>query len=518
MVIIGLCLASCEAIIANGQASRVPMKSWYEGRLLPQLKRLRWLIALAVLGVALSYRLLIQEYIARQWPRSSWVIDVLLYGLLGGLIVWLSLTWLVHRLQVTPGQADHLATVGAASTYAIVSLDKEWNISTWNRGAELTFRYRPEEVIGRPFRRLLPEDLIGTGELETISQQIVEGRCVHEYETELLTKEGKRLTVQLTGNPLHSDASEVTGFLLILRDVTAVKIADERMRRLYWELEQKMRERTRKLELARHELEERNAELHRAYEELKELDSLKSDFVSMVSHELRSPLTNISGAVELMLEEEELSDEYVRRMLGVVGEQSERLIRLVRGVLDVSRIDAGRLFLDRREVDILPILLRVVDTLEATTNFHWFELPARDELPLVWGDEDRIEQILFNLLDNAIKFSPSGGPIRIQVEAREEEIMVSLTDPGVGIPAARLQGIFQKFHRLDSDDSRETYGHGLGLYITKGLVEAHAGKIWVESVEGEGSTFSFTLPLACKISDPHELPPGALPPTLGEER
>jgi signal transduction histidine kinase len=256
-----------------------------------------------------------------------------------------------------------------------------------------------------------------------------------------------------------------------------------------------MRERTTKLELAHHDLEERNEELRQAYEELKELDRLKSDFVSMVSHELRSPLTNISGAVELMLEEDDLSDEYARKMLGVVGEQSDRLIRLVRGILDVSRIDAGRLFLDREEVDMMPILERVVSSLQATTVFHWFELPATNESPLVWGDEDRIEGILFNLLDNAIKFSPSGGQISIRMDARDEEIAVSITDSGVGIAPHKQQEIFRKFHRLDSEDSRESYGHGLGLYITKGLVEAHGGKIWVESTEQEGSTFTFTLPL-----------------------
>ncbi len=517
MVIIGLCLASCQATIVEGQGSRVPMKIWYEGRLLPQLKRLRWLVALAVLGVALSYRLLVQEYIARQWPRSSWVADVLFYGLLGGLIVWLSLTWVVRRLEVTPDEAEHLASLVTNSADAIISLDERSVIKTWNRGAQLIFGYSRREVIGQPFKRLLPPHSTRGPEMAGLNQQLEERGYVQQHEMEMLTQKGERILVQLTGNVLSDGARAVRGYSLVMRDVTATKQADEQLRALYGQLEQKMRERTRKLELARHELEERNAQLHRAYEELKELDRLKSDFVSMVSHELRSPLTNISGAVELMLEEEELSDEYVRRMLGVVGKQSERLIRLVRGVLDVSRIDAGRLFLDRREVDIFPILLRVVGSLEATTDFHWFELPAPDELPLVWGDEDRIEQIFFNLLDNAIKFSPSGGPIRIQMEAGEEEIMVSLTDPGVGIPAARLHGIFQKFHRLDSDDSRETYGHGLGLYITKGLVEAHAGKIWAESVEGEGSTFSFTLPLACKISGPHELPPGASPPTLGEE-
>jgi len=319
------------------------------------------------------------------------------------------------------------------------------------------------------------------------------------------------MTVQLTGSILPGDGGKPSGFLLVLRDVTAARQDQEQMRRLYRELEQKMRERTRKLELARHELEARNAQLHQAYEELKELDRLKSDFVSMVSHELRSPLTNISGAVELMLEEEELSDEYVRKMLGVVGEQSDRLIRLVRGVLDVSRIDAGKLNLDCREVDVLPIVQRVVSSLQATTEFHWFECSTEDELLAVWGDEDRLEEIFFNLLDNAIKFSPSGGAIKIQLEAGDGEITVSVTDPGVGIPRAKLDRIFQKFHRLDSEDSRDTYGHGLGLYITKGLVEAHSGRIWAESVEGEGSIFSFTLPLAHEIQDMESVSPNALP-------
>jgi len=386
-------------------------------------------------------------------------------------------------------EAEHLAAVVRTSADAIVILDKRWAIRRWNRGAELIFGYGPEEMIGRPFERLLPEELIKTGELEDIRQQIEEDGYVREYEMEMLTRDEKRITAQLTGNVL-SDGGKVTGFSLVLRDITAAKITEERMRSLY---------------------EERNEELRRAYQELKELDRLKSDFVSMVSHELRSPLTNISGAVELMLEEEEWSEEYVRKMLGVVGEQSERLIRLVRGILDVSRIDAGRLYLDRKEVDILPLLERVVSSLQSTTIFHWFQVPAIDKLPRVWGDEDRIEQIFFNLLDNAIKFSPSGGPISVQMEPGNGEITVSITDPGMGIPTAKQEKLFQKFHRLDSDDSRESYGHGLGLYITKGLVEAHGGKMWVESVEGEGSTFSFTLPVARKTQTTGGISPSLSP-------
>ena len=470
--------------------------SWFEERTVAYPTRLRWLVGSAIVGTAVAYRLFLQDYVARQWPEFNWAIDVLFYGLLSGLIAWVCLTLIGRRLQPSPDEADRLASLVTNSVHAIISLDEDWAIKTWNRGAELMFGYRPGEVIGRPCTTLIPRDASQAAKLQAIRREIVEAGFARERDVELVSKNAKSMTVQLAGSVLSGDGGKPSGFLLVLRDVTAPRQDQQQMRRLYRELDKQMRERTRKLELARHELEQRNAQLHRAYEELKELDRLKSDFVSMVSHELRSPLTNISGAVELLLAEEELSDEYVRKMLGVVGEQSDRLIRLVRGVLDVSRIDAGRLSLDRGEADLLPIVQRAVSSLQPTTHFHWFELPAGDDLPPVWGDEDRIEEIFFNLLDNAIKFSPSGGPIKIQMEAGDGEITVSVTDPGIGIPPAKLDRIFQKFHRLDSDDSRETYGHGLGLYITKGLVEAHGGRMWAESVEGEGSTFSFTLPLA----------------------
>jgi PAS domain S-box-containing protein len=483
------------------------MKSWHKGQLLARFMRLRWLVGLAIFGIALTYRLLLQDYVARQWPELSWIIDVLFYGLLASSIVWVYLSWMGHRLREKEDKVERLSEVVTTSTHAILTLGKGCVVRTWNRGAELMLGYSAKEMIGQPLGRLLPEELITAGELEAIEQQIEDKGYVHEYETEMISKDERRIAVQWTGNPLMGDEGKVTGLSLIVRDITAIKMAEEKMRRLYRELEEKMRERTGKLELAHHDLEERNEELRQAYEELKELDRLKSDFVSMVSHELRSPLTNISGAMELMLEEEELSDEYVRKMLGVVGEQSDRLIRLVQGILDVSRIDAGRLFLDSKEVDVLPLLERVVSSLQATTVFHWFELPRTDQLPPVWGDEDRIEQIFFNLLDNAIKFSPSGGQIGIQMEPGDEEITISITDPGVGIASDKKERIFRKFHRLDSDDSRESYGHGLGLYITRGLVEAHGGKIWVESVEEEGSTFSFTLPLARKPQTTEGLSP-----------
>jgi len=459
--------------------------------------------AAAILALAAGYRIALQGFIARQLPELSSAIDVLSYGLLSGLIAWLCVTWSARRVPEKPQDAKDLLSVVRNCPDAILSLDDHGLIRSWNRGAELIFGFRPGEVIGQPWSDLLASSQ-DSSSWEEIRRQIEEKGQVQGHELEMMAKGEARVLVQLTGSALADSGGRSTGCALVLRDITAPHREHEELRALYAELQGEMRERTRKLELARHELETSNAQLHEAYQELKDLDRLKSDFVSMVSHELRSPLANISGAIELMLEEEELSDEYVRRMLGVAGNQTQRLIRLVKGVLDVSRIEAGRLHLDRKAVDIMPIIQRVTLSLQPTTIFHWFELPRVDSCPPVWGDEDRIEEMIFNLVDNAIKFSPSGGPISIGMEVSGQEITVSVTDPGVGIPADKLDRIFWKFHRLDSEDSRETYGHGLGLYITKGLAEAHGGRIWVESTEGHGSTFSFTMPLASEPDSDHD--------------
>jgi PAS domain S-box-containing protein len=472
------------------------MKRRNAERLLWQVERLRWLAVAVILGATLGYHLLLHGYVARQWPDIVWIIDVLFYAFLGAVVAWSCLFWVGHRLRREPGETEHLAALVRGSRGAIISLDDRGQIRTWNLGAQLMFGYHPREIVKHSFHELLSADPGGVDRWESAKMLLDEQGHAEAAELEMFTKGGTPLTVQLTASTLPEESGTAAGLSLVATDVTAAREAREKMRALYREVEEKMRERTSKLELARHELEMRNAELHRAYQELKELDQLKSDFVSMVSHELRSPLTNISGAIELMLEEEELSEEYVRIMLGVVGDQTQRLIRLVKGVLDVSRIEAGRLYLDRHPADIMSIIERVTTSLQATTVFHWFELPPSDGWPPVWGDEDRIEEIIFNLLDNAIKFSPEGGRIGVAMDVAGGEITISITDPGIGIAAERLDAIFQKFHRLDSEDSRQTYGHGLGLYITKGLVEAHGGRIWVESVEGEGSTFSITLPLA----------------------
>lgn len=271
--------------------------------------------------------------------------------------------------------------------------------------------------------------------------------------------------------------------------------AEARIRQLNRELEQRVAKRTEELAQAYEELRRRNEALEAANEELKELDQLKSDFVSMVSHELRAPLTNINGSIELMLTDGDMESQSQRTMLRIIGEQSARLTRLVQGILNVSRIEARKLEIHPQAVDVRPLMEKVIENLTRSDDTHSFTMPA-GPLPIVQADPDRLEEILANLIDNAVKYSPEGGTITLSAQESNGRLIISVSDPGVGIPAKELDKIFDKFHRVDRGDARTTYGHGLGLYISKRFIEAHGGDIWVESKLGKGSTFSFTLPLA----------------------
>ncbi len=243
------------------------------------------------------------------------------------------------------------------------------------------------------------------------------------------------------------------------------------------------------------EVEARTQELVRANEELREADQLKSNFMSMISHELRAPLTNIQGALEILIPPgSEPDPPTTKEMLGIIEQQSQRLVDLVEDVLRISRIQAGRLVLRPTQVEIGPLLSRVAAVFESETANHRFRVRLDNDAASVWADRDRVEEILSYLLDNAVKFSPQGGTILIDVSRRGEDQVLSVSDPGVGIPARDLDRIFDKFHRVDSSDAKETYGHGLGLYLARQLVEAHGGRIWAESRLKAGSTFYFTLP------------------------
>lgn len=264
--------------------------------------------------------------------------------------------------------------------------------------------------------------------------------------------------------------------------------AEAEVHRLNIELQQRVEERTR-------ELRAKAEALTAANERLQELDQLKSEFVSLVSHELRAPLTNVRSAVELMEDGCPRLNATCTQMFAIVGDQIERLGRLVDDVLNVSRIEGGGLGLTYAAIDIAQIAERAVDDIAARQTGHIFRRQGSAAQPLIWADADRMYEVVANLVDNAAKFSPPRSEVVLEVHTEDQEAVISVSDGGPGIPPEQQGRIFEKFHRLDSGDAKETYGYGLGLYLCRRLVEAMNGRIWVESEPGQGATFRFAMPL-----------------------
>ncbi|HEU5314545.1 MAG TPA: hybrid sensor histidine kinase/response regulator [Chloroflexota bacterium] len=302
------------------------------------------------------------------------------------------------------------------------------------------------------------------------------------------------------------------------RRMAELQEANETIRQLNQGLQQRVDEATDVLRQRLADLQKAHdqiAELHRAAEEhveqLKELDRLKSQFLSMASHELKTPLTVISGFLQVSLRrkqrrltrghpaEAEWLDEQKAdvEQLEVLNAQSQKLAKLVDELLDVSRIESGRLEFHFGEVDVRRLAADVTGRMQLTTTRHTLALVgnASNGATTITADRDHLEQVLNNLITNAIKYSPDGGPIDVEVRPDDGGVVLSVRDQGVGIPASELDAVFSLFYRSRAEGTRQTVsGMGLGLYISQEIVVRHGGRIWVDSTPGEGSTFYVFLP------------------------
>lgn len=249
------------------------------------------------------------------------------------------------------------------------------------------------------------------------------------------------------------------------------------------------------------------------------LDELKAEFIATASHELRTPLAAVYGAAQTLRRHDFALDEAGReRFISLIVEESERLARIVNQILLANQLEVGRLDLVTEPFDAPDLLERVVDASRTYAPPHiTFDVKAADDVPPVAADKDRVRQILVNLVENAVKYSPGGGHIELGVEPADEAVLFRVVDEGLGIPADEQQRIFEKFYRLDPDMTQGIGGTGLGLYICSELVERMGGRIWVES-EGKGSAFFFELPTVgsfralAKTRDPSRQRAGAAPP------
>ncbi len=239
---------------------------------------------------------------------------------------------------------------------------------------------------------------------------------------------------------------------------------------------------------------EAELELEQQNDQLRQLDRLKDEFVALVSHELRTPLTSIRGYLELISEDDNLSDEQVR-FLDTIDRNAQRLERVVGDLLFFAQIEAGKLSLEEGDVDINTLVEEAVQAAEPSAATKSIALTVEPgELPVIQGDRARLAQVLDNFISNAIKFTPTDGAVSVTTRALPGEIEIVVADTGMGIPADELPLLFQRFFRAESATVGAIPGTGLGLAIAKAIVAGHGGRIRVESEHGAGTTFTVILP------------------------
>jgi PAS domain S-box-containing protein len=369
-----------------------------------------------------------------------------------------------------------------AAPDAIIEVDREGRIVLMNALTEKMFGYGREELIGQTVEALMPVELQHTH---------IQHRA--EYWRNPLTrpmgtnlsllarrKDGSAFPVEISLSPVGSEKGfRVTA---IIRDVSERKQAEQEIRRIQERF-------TAELAAKNRELQQRSREAERA-------SQLKSEFLASMSHELRTPLHTIIGFAELMLEEDaEPLTSQQRRFLGHVQQDSRHLLELINDLLDLSKIEAGRLELRPEEVGLFSALAEVLNSIRplAVSRSITLEEPEPQTV-ILHADPLRIKEILYNLLSNAVKFTPAGGRVWVTVEQDHDMIHVAVNDTGMGIKPEEQQAIFDKFYQTGSTTRGVREGTGLGLAITKHLVEMHGGTIGVESEPGKGSKFKFSLP------------------------
>jgi len=457
---------------------------------------LRW-----ALPVTLTTLTLLYQYWSAHLPKNflddtlHFAVEFTFYAVVGPLLIYGALTrleiWLEEKEEAEEqarANAQRLASITAASADAILSLDDRGQIESWNHGAELIFGYPAQVMLGRPLLDLLGGSEAAEVEFAWLVEGVRKEGFVRGHETTCRNINGQPVNVEITATHLRGVSGQELAMSVILRDVTERKRRDEEIRRLNANLREQVAERT-------HELAEKVEELAQANAELQKLDLMRSEFVSLVSHQLRAPLTNMVGALERVETNCPAKTAICLQMLPILNQQVERLDGLVRDVLNMARIESGSLIWEPEPVSLLPVVQQVVEQLRSRDGARTFRLPTKPGLPLVFADRDQVMEVLANLLDNADKYSPPEHEVVIDVSADQTEVTLSVRDFGPGLPPTDLKRVFEKFHRIDSSDAQTVYGYGLGLYICRALVETQGGRIWAENHSDGGAVFSFTLPV-----------------------
>ncbi len=340
----------------------------------------------------------------------------------------------------------------------IVVFDRAGAIVGFNAAAAQITGHRVADAIGRPFGKIFktigPE---GAGAVVTpIERVLSEGAIITKSEQLIENRAGGRIWTEISYSPMFDDAGHVTSGIAIIRNTTRDR----------------------------------------------EVEEIKSDFISIVSHELRTPLTAIKGFLSMTLKNDfgALSEKQYH-YLGRVYQSNQRMIDLVEDLMDATYIESGKINLTIDPVAIENVVAEVISevTGKGTAKQIAVNVRRRQRLPLVLADETRLHQIILNLVDNAIKYSMPGTEVEVDFKIQGDNLITTVSDRGVGISRTQIDRLFTKFGRIFNPLSIQAGGTGLGLYIVKNLVESHSGHIWVTSQEGKGSKFHFSLPIAKQL-------------------
>src|SRR3984893_7301694 len=409
-----------------------------------------------------------------------------------------------HESDLIPRR---LAAIVDSSDDAIIGKDLNSIITSWNQGAERIFGYSAEEMIGTSIMRLIP--LERQGEEEEILSCLRRGERFGHFETVRTTKEGRQLHISLTVSPIKDANGRVVGASKIARDITDRKLSEEALRKAQEVAEAANAERQRLLESER-----------AARSETERASRMKDEFLATLSHELRTPLNAVLGWSTALRAGHFLTEE-LEQGLETIERNARVQAQIIEDLLDMSRIISGKVRLDVQRVDLPAVLAEAIETVRVSASAKGVRLQTIID-PVnapVTGDPNRLQQVFWNLVSNAIKFTPKGGRVQVLLERVDSHVEVSIIDTGEGISPEFLPYIFDRFQQADPSTTRRHSGLGLGLAIVKELVELHGGSVRVKSGgTGKGATFIVSLPLTVlhplqererehPQSKPRDLPP-----------
>jgi PAS domain S-box-containing protein len=352
-----------------------------------------------------------------------------------------------------------LAAIVNSSDDAIISKTLNGIITSWNRSATKMFVFTEKEAIGKHISIIIPKDRIS--EETVIINNIRKGKKIDHFETIRIAKDGKEKPISLTVSPVKDHKGKIIGASKIARDIS-IRVEAEKQRELY----------TLRLQ---------------------ELSNYKDEFMVMASHELKTPLTVILASLQIleMMMEDNPHKSFVEKALN----QVKKLSALITNLLDVSKISSGKLALNPTLFDLNVLIEEICSNLQQITRSKQIIFHNQHKKLLANADRERIEQVLINIIGNAIKYTPESGKIIVEARKKGGNVVVDISDNGIGILDKDIGNIFLRFYRVSGRASSFS-GSGVGLYISSEIIKSHGGKIWAESKIGKGSVFHFSIPAA----------------------